>query len=494
MLELVALMEIGIVGLVGAEHFPNDFEPALAQTSERTGMAFAFGAFLLVIHGRPGARLPATVGPEMNDGAEVFVAMPAQVDFVDLAGLETDRRRARNALEGLGIREAFRVHGQFGQQARREQRPGAGQGVEQRMVGVLAEQVLDLFVILIDLGLQGAEDFGQTDGQLTLGRGDRRAPAELVGACEDFQTARDGFRSPQQVRMQEFFPAMLAGLRQELGRRELENEIPGGRQHPFIKGFQGRRIIFLEGRFELIDQRGALFNEMDFIATPEPQLFGERVVRRDDFPVLTLGAQGGRQRPRVQLVIFDAAGGFAFAVARRADGVDGINGATADDELVHNQSVLRFDGEGQRGKRFYLFAKLLPARRGMGEAEVGDDVPFAIEDDDVVMIVGPVQAAEVSHGRVLFIHGLILSLAHRGPVTSQADTRSLTGYCSLRLLDRRRRRTGKLPGVFARRARGDREPPGRCGQTDYTEPQFFWRGTVIHRWLRGASWALLATG
>ena len=120
MFELVALMKIGIVELVGAEHLPNDFEPALAQTPQRTRVTFPLGAFLLVIHGRPRAGLPAAVGPKMNDRAQVFVTMLAEEGFVNLAGLKADGRRARDALKRLVVRKAFRIDGQFGEQARRE--------------------------------------------------------------------------------------------------------------------------------------------------------------------------------------------------------------------------------------------------------------------------------------------------------------------------------------------------------------------------------------
>lgn len=397
-------MEVGIVELVRAQHLPDDLEPALPQTAQRASVTFTFSAFLLVIHGRPRTGLATAVGPEMDDGAKVFVTMLAQKGFVNLARLKADRSRARDALEGFVIREAFWIDGQFGQQARREQRPGTGQGGEQRVVGVLTKEGLDHFPMVVDLSLQGAQDFGQAGGHLTLRRGDRRTAAELVRAGEDLQPARGGFRTPQQMRMQELFPATLAGLRQELRRGELENEIPGGRQHPLIKGFQRGGIIFLEGSLELVDQRGALFNEMDFVATQQPQFFGERIVGRDDFPVVTLGAQGGSQRPSIELIIFDAAGGFAFAVTRRADGIDGINGATADDELVNDQSALRLNGEGQCGKQFDAFAKLFPTRRGMGEAEVGNNLAVAIKDDYIMVVVGPIEAAEVSSGQVRFIH------------------------------------------------------------------------------------------
>lgn len=133
--------------------------------------------------------------------------------FVNLAGLTADGRSACDGLKSLMVRKAFGVHGQFGEQARRKQGASTRQGSEQRVVGVLTKQRLNKFAMVIDLGLQGAQDLGRSEGQLALGGADGRATAELVGPGEDLRPACDGFRAPQQVRMQKLFPAPLAGLR-----------------------------------------------------------------------------------------------------------------------------------------------------------------------------------------------------------------------------------------------------------------------------------------
>jgi hypothetical protein len=52
-LLLVTGVEVGIVGLMGLDHFPNDFQQALAETTQGAGMTFAFRAFLPVINFRP---------------------------------------------------------------------------------------------------------------------------------------------------------------------------------------------------------------------------------------------------------------------------------------------------------------------------------------------------------------------------------------------------------------------------------------------------------
>ena len=41
MLDLVTGVEIGDIGLMGLPHFPEDFEPALAEATQGAGVAFA---------------------------------------------------------------------------------------------------------------------------------------------------------------------------------------------------------------------------------------------------------------------------------------------------------------------------------------------------------------------------------------------------------------------------------------------------------------------
>jgi hypothetical protein len=52
-LLLVTGVQVRIIGLVGLDHFPNDLQQSLAEATQGTGMAFAFGAFLPVVHLRP---------------------------------------------------------------------------------------------------------------------------------------------------------------------------------------------------------------------------------------------------------------------------------------------------------------------------------------------------------------------------------------------------------------------------------------------------------
>ena len=63
------------------------------------------------------------------------------------------------------------------------------------------------------------------------------------------------------------------------------------------------------------------------------------------------------------------------------------------------------DGHGQGRKARGLLAPGLPAGLGMLKAELGHDVAGGIEDDGVVMLLGPIETDEVSEGGGRGRHG-----------------------------------------------------------------------------------------
>jgi hypothetical protein len=118
--------------------------------------------------------------------------------------------------------------------------------------------------------------------------------------------------------MQELLPLAFAGLRELLGRGKDLDEAPGVILGPVLKGLHSRRVIFAQGGLELVDQRGALFDERDLIAAQQPQLLEQRILRSQWFLAVSIHPQRVGQAPGIELIIFDAAGRFALARALRA--------------------------------------------------------------------------------------------------------------------------------------------------------------------------------
>ena len=104
MFELIASMEFRVVALAGEPHFPEDLEPALAQTTQGASMGFAAGAQGLIIDRGPGRGLPTEISPEMDGGPQGLITVAAQSDDVDLAALIANGGGASQTLQGLEIK------------------------------------------------------------------------------------------------------------------------------------------------------------------------------------------------------------------------------------------------------------------------------------------------------------------------------------------------------------------------------------------------------
>ena len=98
------------------------------------------------------------------------------------------------------------------------------------------------------------------------------------------------------------------------------------------------------------------------------------------------------QAPSIDAVSFVAAGHFALAVSLGALWMNGKDAALGFQEAFNDGAVFGLDGNGHVGKRREFFAELLPATGRVLETKVGDNFATGIQDDDVVMIFGPVEA------------------------------------------------------------------------------------------------------
>lgn len=143
----------------------------------------------------------------------------------------------------------------------------SGERTEEFVIGVLFEQLANAAAILLELLLERDELPGDGDSQSALGGGHRRAAVELVGPRENLQTLLIGFGPLQAMLAEEFVPAFSPGSRQLLGRGELEDEGPGGRHGPVIERLARRGEVLVDRLLQLVDQRGALLDEGDLVAT-----------------------------------------------------------------------------------------------------------------------------------------------------------------------------------------------------------------------------------
>ena len=76
-LELIAVMELGIVRGSVDPYFVDDFEPAVSEPTQGIGVALVFLAMMLIVNLCPDAARETLLSKKVDGVTEVFVASPA---------------------------------------------------------------------------------------------------------------------------------------------------------------------------------------------------------------------------------------------------------------------------------------------------------------------------------------------------------------------------------------------------------------------------------
>jgi hypothetical protein len=76
-LELIAVMELGVVRDSIDPHFVDDFEPAVTEPAQGIGVALVLLAMMLIVSVSPDATGQTLLRKKMDGVTEVFVTSPA---------------------------------------------------------------------------------------------------------------------------------------------------------------------------------------------------------------------------------------------------------------------------------------------------------------------------------------------------------------------------------------------------------------------------------
>ena len=425
-LDLVARVEFGVVGLLVFNYAEKDFEQSLAQATQSTGMRHAFITLLLVIRLAPSAGMAETVSPQVNSVPHELVTGAPEFGFVELARLVADGRSAGKALEHLGGCVAIGVAADGRQKSRGQHGCGTGQAAEEVMIGMFLEQLLDHESILLQLFMQRSQHLAQRHGEVALGEGDRLGALKRLSLGEERQPVLDSFRAPESMGVEELLPPAATGVCQCLGCGELEDEIPGGRLGPVAERFQSGGIVFRQRLLELIDQQGALGDQSHLVFTEQAQALHQRIHRLEGFPAVSVHAQGIRQTPAIKMVGLGATGHFAQTITLGGSWLNRIDGVTSLKQMINGRPLRGFNGNGQGRIGGHLLTEAFPALRRMFELKIGYDGALRVNDDHRVVISRPVEAA-VIHYVFPWFHCFSFHFWHVGAQMRQADTGSLAG-------------------------------------------------------------------
>lgn len=359
-------------------------------------MRTALVAMMLVIDLSPGGLQEPFGGPQVNSMPETLVTAPPEVDPALLPRLLRNRGRATEALEGGMFREMLAMCAQFAQQARLQLCAGVRQRSKDKVVRVLPKKIFNAFTVFLELQFNLTQQLGQGNRQEALGVTCRRAAAKLCGPPEYLQAFFVEFGAPgQAVYVEKFFVAATSGGLQLLGGWKCKNEIPGALRSPVLEGLQGRGIVLVEGRFDLMNLGGAFFDQGDFIPGEETELLGQFILRAQQTPVLTVGTQCVGQNEGIELIVTGAAAAVAFTKRLRLLRRHGVDANPDIQEPLDHPASTGLDSKGQGGEVLDALTEVRPACGRFLESKGRRASALDVEHHDVMVVAGEIQRAKV---------------------------------------------------------------------------------------------------
>lgn len=128
-------------------------------------------------------------------------------------------------------------------------------------------------------------------------------------------------------------------------------------------------------------------------------LLHQRVFGRERFPLRAVQPQRVGQTAGVYPVALVAAGPVALAVALGAFGIHGVDRDAAFQQLLYGGTLAGLDGHAEGGETAEAVAAELPTGGGVLETEFGHDLAARLDDDNLMLGFGPVEAGVMREGR-----------------------------------------------------------------------------------------------
>jgi hypothetical protein len=97
-LELIALIELGVVRDSIGPHFVNDFEPAVTETAQSIGVTAILLSVMLIVNLGPPTTRQTLISKKVDGVAEVFVTGPTSMAVTIFSGTSGHRSCSAKAL------------------------------------------------------------------------------------------------------------------------------------------------------------------------------------------------------------------------------------------------------------------------------------------------------------------------------------------------------------------------------------------------------------
>ena len=97
-MELIAVMELGVVGGSIDPHFVNDLEPAVTESTQSIGVTAILFAMILIVNLGPRTTRQTLLSKKVDGMAEVFVTGPPSMAVTIFSGMHGHRGCSAKAL------------------------------------------------------------------------------------------------------------------------------------------------------------------------------------------------------------------------------------------------------------------------------------------------------------------------------------------------------------------------------------------------------------
>src|SRR5437588_3201855 len=372
-------------------------DPDLSECTQSHTVTFSFATFALIVGHGPRFALGALPGKLLQHVAQRFDTGVAPMGFGIVPTFVRDGRRSRQSLQAGRVLVARAIISHFCQQPRSQSFACPRQMAEEGTVSMGQKKALNLLVIggnLFDHRQQLAHQrqhqacFGPCGDGISRQMGLMHVLNDLVGSLLR-QGMSGGFQHSRDL--------LRRGCHRLVRGGKCLQKVQGRRLLHFAEEGEGDRIVGFQARGQLIDQTRLAPDQAILIAGQGFQFGNHWTVWLQAPQIGELRSAVFGQQIGINLVRF---GSCCRTFAIHGVGIDGIDGKTGFQQRRNQHAMIGFNDAGHGGLVVRATYRLKSARQfsqsesGMGDTKRGKLMPALIDDENVMMGIGPIYSCK----------------------------------------------------------------------------------------------------